>query len=332
MLDDSQDDDLEPMDLQPDEAPPVTPKPAPQERRKIIGTTGGEVPQQAGTWDTPALTAADLSDDLTVRRQQVIDETNRRKKAAFERNRPFAPSTWAKDASGHEVRQVGREIAAEYTDYRQRQREETIAERRRQKFDQKTQNAQLESKYRSTGQQFYTDAFGNLQPIVEAESGRQLYNETAWEPGSHPKDGRPVKVKRDKYGQRQFKNYPLITSDDPMDDNLYWKDPEGEERFPAMTIDEAIKSPDITVAKRGLAARKAKMSAERREAIVNMELLHDTVNTQFQSQSALALAKREQARQLAEAGAASEAEPGQVAQLAAETLLELGERGAPIEA
>lgn len=306
MLDDSQDDDVDPIDLQPDEAPPVTPTPAPQERRKIIGTTGGEVPQQAGTWDKPPLNVADLSDDLATRRQQIIDETNRRKKAAFERNRPFAPSTWAKDAAGYEVRQVEREVAADYQDLQRRQRQDAIAQRRQQKFDQKTRNAELEAQYRSTGQQFYTDSFGNLQPIVDAESGRQLYHETAWEPGEHPKDGRPVKVKRDKYGQRQFKNYPLITSDDPMDDKLYWKDPDGEDRYPAMTIDEAIASPDITIAKRGLAARKAKMSAERREAIVNMELLHDSVNTQFQSQAALAIAKREQARQLSEAGAPPE--------------------------
>ena len=46
---------------------------------------------------------------------------------------------------------------------------------------------------------------------------------------------------------------------------------------------------------------------------------------------ALALDVVDPGWQLAEAGAASEAEPGQVAQLAAETLLELGERGAPVE-
>ena len=71
---------------------------------------------------------------------------------------------------------------------------------------QRARNAQLEQEMRSTGQIFYTDPYGDIQPVIEAGTNRAMYHPSDWEDGGqHPKTGEPTLVKWDKYGQRQYK-------------------------------------------------------------------------------------------------------------------------------
>ena len=88
----------------------------------------------------------------------------------------------------------------------------------------KAENAAKEAEMRGTGQKFYTDPYGKLQPVIEAGTNRPLYHATLWEDGGvHPQTKEPTLVKRDQYGQRQYKTPPIVASPDLEDNQLYYK-------------------------------------------------------------------------------------------------------------
>ena len=69
---------------------------------------------------------------------------------------------------------------------------------------QKMQNSNAEAMMRSTGQEFYTDPFGNLQPIRDPGSGKPVFREQ--DRIDYQPDGTPVQRKVDREGQITFVN------------------------------------------------------------------------------------------------------------------------------
>lgn len=295
-----------------------TPQPVPQPVRRPrsfappdpsaepeTGTTGGYIPKQAGTWDGKPITTADLSGDRATRMEQIRQETERRARLQFEKERPFAPSGEFKGPTTRAIRDASIEGEQAYGDLQQ-QRRQQIADRREQmRFDQKTRNATKEEQFRSTGQQFYIDPFGEIKPVIEAGTNRPLFSTTPKTLTKHPKTGEPVMEMRDKYGQRQYSRPKLVASDDPMDDRLYYDVGDGES-VPAMTIEEAANHPDVSVAVRGKAARKRKMVAERNAATAEMEVKAGAIAMEFNSAQAMAAALKQNINNLEAQGGSPE--------------------------
>lgn len=264
-----------------EETQPVVQKPR-------IGTTGGEIPEQQSEID--ARQPVQWAVDPMERKAQIQGEIEKRRKARFEKEHPFTPSSWQpappRNAQGEEIptREARQFEAAaeEQAHFQQQSARAAEIQRRQQQIEQQRQtNNQLEAEYRGTGQQFYTDAHGRIQPVIDAETKRPLFNATGWEPGTHPKTGRPALTMRDKYGQRQFKEAPVVASLDPNDDQMYYKMPDGT-TVAAGPIEEFTKSPNYAVAKTALAARTRNIKETHRQALQPIKLLADQAFAQLE--------------------------------------------------
>ncbi len=239
------------------------------------GTTGGLIPQQAGTWDKKPTPAPRLSDDPNVRGQQALETAQAEFTQKQLTQNPFLFSPAIKkieDFVGRQgVAHIQNQAEQDYVGQVRQDRAAAINDRRAQQTAIKQENAAREAQFRGTGQEFYTDPFGRVQPVLEAGSNRPLYKRKAWTPSTDPKTNLPALMMVDKYGQRQFKLPALQDSIDPHDDNLYTKDETGE-YVPYMTKAEAAQHKDLKIAKMGMAALKRKNTAGRMEA---MQLAQD---------------------------------------------------------
>ncbi len=265
-----------------DEDVPVAPLPV-RKPKPLIGTTGGVIPEQQS--DIDARTPVQWSPDPTERRAQIESEIQKRRQADFQKENPFTPSSWQQKINTPETRQQDREFAGqaeEQFQYGQQQARAAEIERRRGELAQRNaRNNQLEAQYRGSGQQFYTDADHNLQPVIEADTGRPLFNPSKPELVTHPKTGKPALMTRDKYGQRQFKEPPVVQSLDPMDDQMHYKLPDGS-MVPAGSIDDFAKSPNYAVAKAALAAKTRQVKAIHQEALQPMRLMTEQAASQLE--------------------------------------------------
>ncbi len=262
--------------LDEEDDPTLPPKPR-------IGTTGGVIPEQQS--DIDARRQPVYSPDPAIRRSQVQGEIAQQKHKAFQQEHPFTPSSWEPNINTPETRRQDREYAGAAEDqfqYQQQVARTNEVERRRAEVAQRNaKNNQLEAQYRGSGQQFYADADQNLQPVIDAETGRPLFHATGWQAGTHPKTGKPVLTMRDKFGQRQFKEPPVVQSLDPHDDQMHYKLPDGT-TVPAGSIDDFAKSPNYTVAKVALAAKTRQVKAVHQEALQPIRLMADQAVAQLE--------------------------------------------------
>jgi hypothetical protein len=172
-----------------------------------------------------------IPDDPVLRRQQSIARAEDEFAAKQRADNPFIFSNAVRklaDVGGR--RYLERAVDEGEDAYRQQrmaEREMAVAERSRMAEEQRARNADREQQFRATGQKFYTDPYGDIQPVVDI-SGRPLYTPTKWRRGVHPKTGEPVLEMRDQFGQRQYKQPRLKTSDDPTDELMYYEFPDGE--------------------------------------------------------------------------------------------------------
>ncbi len=239
-----------------------------------IGTTGGVIPKQAGTWDKKPALSARLSEDSEVRARQSAQSAEAGFEAKQREANPFLYSGAVKklaDVGGR--RYIDRAIQggeAAYGDQVRADRAMEVARRREDIQRQKNRNAGLEEEFRSTGRQFYTDAFGDIKPITEASTGKALFHATPWQEGVHPKTGLPTLEKRDQYGQRQFKTPPIVASPDLTDDQLYYKFADDDLR-PAGKVEELVNHPDFNIARTAKRAASQRRQAMWKEAIAPLE-------------------------------------------------------------
>ena len=245
------------------------------------------------------------------RAQLAQKEANERAKQEQLARNPFLFSNAIRPATQRQVTQVQRELDQSASEELQEYRRQQVEARREAAQRRKEANFARTEEFRSKGMLYRLDANGVPQPIVEASSGRQLYQPTAWEAGTHPKDNRPVRVMVDKYGQRQYKDYPLAESTDPTEGRFYYDVGEGQS-VPAMTYEEAAASKDIGLSRRGKLALQRKAKAERDEAIGAMETLADSVNLDFNT----AVQQRDAIKSRIEALSLNNGDPKELEQLA----------------
>ncbi len=262
---DEEDDDL-----------PTAPKPR-------IGSTGGVIPEQQSEID--ARTPVKWQEDPMLRQEQVNTEIAKRRQAQFQKEHPFTPSGWQQKITTPETRREDREFEgnaeAQFQYQQQTAREAEVGRRKGEIAQRNARNNQLEAQYRGSGQKFYTDADGQIQQVIETESGRPLYEASGWEVGTHPKTGKPTMSMRDKYGQRQFKEPPVVPSLDPMDDQMHYKLPDGT-TVAAGSIDDFAKSPNYTIAKAALSAKTRQVKAVHQEALQPIRLMADQAVAQLE--------------------------------------------------
>ncbi len=248
-------------------APVATPQPAPAQPR--TGTTGGLVPTFESDAAAPAI---EWSADPAERRTQVQTEIARRRTQQVQQARPFATTDEQTRLATQVDPRAAREFEGQVEDQHQFQqqtaRAATIAARRSEIDQQKARNNDREATMRGSGQQFYTDANGDLQPVIEGGTGRALYHPSTWEPATHPKDGTPALSMRDRYGQRQYKAPPLkLNPSDPYDQYLYADfSAHGISDSPrAMKISDAAQSNDMKVRALGVRGIANQRGVERRD-------------------------------------------------------------------
>jgi predicted DNA-binding protein (UPF0278 family) len=245
---------------------PTQPAPPP------TGTTGGLIPQQAGTWDRAA--PGRISADPRQRATQSIANAQADFEAKQRETNPFIFSGDVKQLSKVGGRRYDaaavRQGERDFADQTQADNAAARALRAGQKLDTDTYNSAVKARFEGNGQQYYTDPLTKrLTPVLEEGTGRALYHESAWAPAQHPKTGQTVLEKRDKYGQRQYKRPTLTDSADPEDEYLYADMGDGEST-PYVTKEEAAKSSDVGLAKVGLAALKKQRAARSTEALQGM--------------------------------------------------------------
>jgi predicted nucleotidyltransferase len=259
---------------------PISALPAPEEEEDDVpaaapvasarpsqtGSTGGIVPQGAGTWDRPP--PARLSADPAQRQQQSIQRAQQDFEDKQRAENPFLFS--------NDVKQLSKVGGRRYDDAavragEQAYRQQVRGDRQQAALDTDAHNSRLMAQFKGRGQQYYEDPLTKrLTPVLEDGTGRALYHETGWEPSKHPKSGLSVLEKRDRYGQRQFKLPRLSDSLDPEDEYLYADMGDGEST-PYMTKEEAAKSADVSLARVGLAALKKQRGARASEALSAMK-------------------------------------------------------------
>lgn len=158
-------------------------------------------------------------------------------------------------------RQVMQERVAEIA-----RRRQEIAARKQAEAETAQFNSQALAKFRGRGQKYYMDpATKRYVPEVEAGTGRELYEQTAWERAQNAK-GLPQLQRRTRYGEIETRRPTLTRGSDPMDDSLYADLGDGES-VPYMTIDEALKSPDVGLQKIAKGADRARKGEMRKQEL-----------------------------------------------------------------
>lgn len=248
-------------------APSTTDDDSPTPTAPQIGTTGGIVPQQGGEWWVKQAQPVQWSADPQQRTAQAMAETDRRFREHVLQQDPFTFSN-AIPATPQQLYAHGVQLA------NQEYQQQAIAARQQKRDDTEAYNSKVLADYLGRGVQHYTDpASGRIVPVIDPQ-GRTLFHPTDWEEAVHPKTGQPVLMKRDQYGQRQFKDMPVVAPLDPTDDKLYFKTPSGEMRE-AGNIDDMVGSPNYNVARVALAANKRRIQAVHQQALVPMKELVD---------------------------------------------------------
>lgn len=236
------------------------------------------------------------SADPAQRRQQVQTEIGRRRTQQVQQVHPNATSAEQQRLAAQVDPRAAREFAGQAEEQHQFQqqtaRAAAVAQRRSEIDQQRARNNQREATMRGTGQQFYADANGDLQPVIEAETNRALYHASPWEPAAHPKDGTPALSMRDRYGQRQYRAAPMrLNPSDANDEYLYADYSKyGIEDSPrAMKITDAANSSDMNLralGTRGLVRQKTgarqKASADAMNSKRAVDLEYDTARNEME--------------------------------------------------
>lgn len=280
------------------------PQPVAQDTGPVIGTTGGIVPQQAGTWDKAHAAPQRWADDPAQRRQQAIQRAEADFEAKQRETNPFlfsgAVKSLAKEGGARYIRRAMEDAESDYRRQVDSDREVVIEQRRIEREQRLAGNEQVIQQALATGQKLRKDQFGVYQPILDAR-GRPLYTPTKWEKTKHPKTGRPMLGMMDQYRQRQFKAPPLRDSTDPLDDHIYADFGEGASE-PYMTKEEAAASDDISLKALGLSAIKKQRAAKANERMSGYRRALDESDREFELAQATMAANRQRAQQIALSG------------------------------
>ena len=258
-----------------------------EQRRQPEEDTGATPVPPAGARMPPPVTVLSRRpapepmpvDDPTARHADVLATLESQRSQEWNRIHPFLPSGWQPEVQPRE-----QAVAVARSDIQARQQElqrraQIAAQAKADREATGALNDQREAQMRGTGQAYYRDSQGQLQPVLDP-TGRPIFHETGWEEGQNPQ-GEPSLVKRDRYGQRQFKLPPLTGGGDPNDENMYFKYGSNGLTPAGMTIDQARTHPNPAIAAAGHRAYNQRHAQIWKEAIGKAEQLNAQVDENF---------------------------------------------------
>jgi hypothetical protein len=218
-------------------------------------------------------------EDEDQRHADAISNLETQRRQQWEQQMPFAPSGWMPAVRPDEQAAAVRQ--SDYTAQKQQRQQKNV-----DLEEQRQVNSQREAQFRATGQSFYRDPYGDLQPVIDT-TGRPMYRPTGFETGENEK-GETMMVRRNAYGKQEYKTPPITTSGDPADENLYYNLPDGELK-PIGKIDDLKGHTNPTIAHAAAREFAHRHAAMWREAINGVE----SANGEIQGQIAQATADHE---------------------------------------
>jgi hypothetical protein len=233
--------------------------------------------------------------DLLERRRRVREMVDKQAAEKFAQANPFMPSGWQPPTQERTYQQAEQAVGEVERNRAMQERAATIQARReqiaaqrqakqQQILQQKTKNAGLEAQMRGTGQRFYTDPFGNIQPVIDPETKKPLYTPGEWQIGKDA-EGRPTKTRRGIHGEAETKRPVIKAGADPLDEHLYADFGDGES-LPYMTIAEGLKHPDLTISKLAKTALEQREKAQFQETVAPVAAELDAANLAVQEAEA----------------------------------------------
>src|SRR5580658_7079728 len=204
-------------------------------------------------------------------------------------------------------------------DAQRQERQQLTDQQRGAEMQRRQANSDQEAQYRGAGQQFFKDELGNLRPRLEPGRNRQLFHKTGWlaaqdpetghpifkhdlrnlrpilAPGKNrppfhktgwqtaqdPQTGQPAWAMRDQYGQRQYRQPPIVANPDLSDDNAHFKMPDGTTVDSGRKLEDFAQSSDFNIKKQALAQITKRNAARHKQALVPMEELANQTNQEF---------------------------------------------------
>lgn len=215
--------------------------------------------------------------DLGARRQQIRQMVDARAAGEFEQAHPFNLSTDRPPVPTNRYRQAEATVLEQDRTDAMAQRAQEIARRRQQTTDTEAFNSKARAQYEGSGQLSYIDPLTKrLVPVLEPWTNRPLFKVGDKSIGQD-RQGLPAIIQRDKYGQQQYRRPPLKASEDPLEGQLYADLGDGQS-VPYMSVDDALKHPDIQIRRQGMVADRARKNAlraaseeERKNALAPLE-------------------------------------------------------------
>lgn len=130
------------------------------------------------------------------------------------------------------------------------QNEQARRQKAQAEAEKKARNNQLERDFRSRGIEFYTDANGDIQPVLDEKTGRPVFKEKTSEVQYKPDTGQPFQIKRDRTGKEIEINpdKDAVIGENPNDPNdtfIYRQNK--YQPWEAINPEEGLKSSDPRV-------------------------------------------------------------------------------------
>ncbi len=202
-------------------------------------------------------------DDADARHQDVYRTVDKQMSDKFNQEHPFAPSGWQPETPpevyDQAVRQSDKEAQAELRE----------------------KDSSLEAQMRGTGQKYYRDADGTVQPVIDQETGKPLYETAAKEQGINPDTKQPAWVSRDKYGQKQYEAPDLIGNPNDLTDTNLYADFKNGKPVKVGNIEQLAKSKDWKIAQQAMGVMHARQAQVWQQAIQPMNALADKMSVAY---------------------------------------------------
>lgn len=214
------------------------------------------------------------ADNVEQRHLDAYTRANQATAEQFGQQHPFLPSRWAPPAAPEQVQQAIGESDAQQKIAAAQEKEQARQERL-------SSNAENEAQMRGTGQRFYTDPYGRIQPIVDPESNKALFNSSGKrEQGIDPTTKQPAWVTQNKFGEKQYAQPKMTASPDLTDDKLYYDFGNGNQ-VAAGKASELMNHPNFQVARAAMKAVHQRRSEAWKQALEPMQQIAADTTAQF---------------------------------------------------
>lgn len=212
-------------------------------------------------------------DNVEQRHLDAYTGANKAVADQFGQAHPFLPARWAPPAPQEMVDQAVQQSDAQ-------QKVSAMQEKEQARQERLEKNADSEAQMRGTGQKFYTDPFGRIQPVVDAETNKPLYNTSGKREQGVDANGQPSWVTQNKFGEKQFAQPKMVASPDMTDDKMYYDFGNGNQ-VAAGKASELMKNPNFNIARAAMKAVHQRRSEAWKQALEPMQQIVADTTSQF---------------------------------------------------